>query len=92
MTGLGHLRPIDLPPEFAAWPLRPESGQTGRRLTKSALCQKSDSRTATRRILLDRFIDAAVVSSVPRNVVRGVVEMASAGEMVLSNGPEIDLS
>jgi hypothetical protein len=41
---------------------------------------------------LDRLIDAAVVSSVPRNVVRGVVEMASAGEMVLSNGPEIDLS
>ena len=39
MTAQGHLRPIDLPPEFAACPLHPESGQTGRHLAKSALCQ-----------------------------------------------------
>jgi hypothetical protein len=32
----GHLRPIDLPPKFAACPLHPETGQTGRRLAKSA--------------------------------------------------------
>ena len=35
-----HFRQIETLPALAACLLCPESGQTGRRLTKSALCQK----------------------------------------------------
>jgi hypothetical protein len=34
MSGMGHLRPMDLPSELAACPLAPESGQLDGRLGK----------------------------------------------------------
>jgi hypothetical protein len=56
MSALGHLRPIDLPPEFAACPLHPESGQTGRRLAKSALCQKRTYALQQKSSLFDHLV------------------------------------
>jgi hypothetical protein len=40
MSALGHFRQIETLPALAACLLCSESGQTGRRFTKSASCQK----------------------------------------------------
>jgi hypothetical protein len=59
MTASGHSRPRPAKPKARTRPLRPNSGQTGRRFTKSALCQSRPNAPQREGALSDNLVDAS---------------------------------
>jgi hypothetical protein len=56
LSGVGHSRPMRPQPPEHVCPLLPESGQTGRRLGTSALCQNWTHAPQQRASLFDYFV------------------------------------